>query len=288
MRRLPELTRLYPAARRPAAKPEPAAELARLLGRPTEPTPAQVLGLQRAIGNAATGRLLRTADSRDGDRRDRGARGTRDPVRAITGAFDSDWAGRKLLAHYMLGEGRKADILDDPEWTAYMTASERLRRQNEEVVLALAAELILRRKPGDLPVYRSYHAEFENGEGMVGYQFLHGTNKTVGDFHVVGWGTVTPLASAGAAVVPTHHPHVPDVLPHQRGWRVDFDLTFVWNDIIDPNGKYISDTIKNGIAELATLGDAESYTISIGWRDRCTAVIPEKGADQLGGGYPAH
>ncbi len=222
-------------------------------------------------------------EQRDKDRNRGRIRRARDPF----GSFDSDWAGRLLLGHYLYGRGRAVDLRDKPEWTRYMSASEILRKRNKELVIAMGAELALSRKLGRMPTFRRYHGEIENGEGMIGYQYLHGTNKTVGDFLIVGWGEVVPMASEGVAVVPGRNWLVPDIIHHQAGTRVDFELRYIWNDIIDPNGAYISDTIKSGIAEYITLGRAEGYRISIGWRDTCSVFFPTNGRAQIVGGYPA-
>jgi hypothetical protein len=293
MRRLPTSARRAPAPARRSVVAADADPLAFALPRRHRaPDPALVPGLQRAVGNAATGRLLRKyrpaseqRDQKEEERRDERRGRTRrrdDPF----GAFESDWVGRALLSHYLYGGGEKVEIRHSPSWTAYMTASERLREQNQEKVLDMAAELLTRGKAGSQPTYRTYHAEVENGEGIVGYQYLHGTNKTVGDFEIVGRGTVLGVEREGVASVPGRNPYAPDVTTHGAGRRVDLELIYVWNDIIDPNGSYISDDVKSAIAELISLGDAEGFTISIGWRDTCTVFVSEKGDFQIVGGYP--
>lgn len=53
----------------------------------------------------------------------------------------------------------------------------------------------------------------------------HGTDMTVGGFHIVG--TIVCLNSGD----------------------IQYDMTYTWNDIIDPNPLYVTDIIKNAIAE---------------------------------------
>jgi hypothetical protein len=270
-----------------------------LPSRDRKPDPARLLALQRTIGNAATARILRDASfperGRDREKWDQNTEERRDASRPDrrgdrrgdpTAAFDTDWAGRAILSHYLYGNGEEAFIRNNPEWTEYMTASDRLRKQNEQQVLALAAEILIGKKMGKQNAFKRYHAEVENGEGMIGYQYLHGTNSKVGDFEIFGTATVSNVEQPGVDLVPGQNPYAPDVLPHEAGQRIDFELTYVWNDIIDPNVSYISDTVKDWFAELISLGDAESYKFSVGWKDTCTVFQAPKQHMQIVGGYP--
>jgi hypothetical protein len=167
-----------------------------------------------------------------------------------------------------------------------MTRSDRLRKQNLDKVIAIVFDVMRQQKLGRIGVFERYHAEMENGEGVVGYQFLHGTNADVGDFEIWGSGNVTKVNQAGVAVVPSENPYAPDVAMQGAGTRIDLDLRFQWNDKIDPNGKYISDDIKSAIAEMITFGHAESYVFSVTWSGTCSVfVTPGQGAKVMGG-YP--
>jgi len=265
---------------------------------------------QRTIGNAATARLLRSnalqrdSISRDrskeeekqrdedrGDRRSTDRRRNRQKI-GLADPFDnldSDWAGRMLLAQYLYGKGRKIDLRNDPDWTAYMQADTKLRDRVWVEVGNVAMDLAdpWRVKRDRHPIDHHFHAQLENGEGIIGYQYLHGTNEKVGDFHIVGWGEVHPQQGAGVAWIQGKNPFLTRRVWHDVGTRVDLDLTFIWNDIIDPNANYWTDTVKNAIAEYLTLGGAESYTISIGWRNACSVFLSPAGRRQVTGGYPA-
>jgi|SRR5262245_12520157 len=225
-------------------------------------------------------------DDRRGSRRDRGL--PPDPFDSL----DSDWAGRDLLKHYLYGKGAKFEERNDPAWTAYMTANEKLRLQVWSQVLEVATELVRkntkdvrRNKAGRQPTFRQFHAEVENGEGIIGYHYLHGTNKDVGDFQIVGFGEVSRYQ--GPRVVFSSNPYKPPrTLPRRPGVRVDLELTYVWNDIIDPNYSYSSDTIKSVLGFVISGGNAEDYVLSIGWRDTCTVWLPDMGGQLISGGYP--
>lgn len=260
---------------------------------------ADVIGLQRAIGNAATARILRETfpargrhdqplDQKSEERRDEtrpDRRGDRrgDP----TAAFDSDWAGRALLSHYLHGDGEEVIIRENSAWTKYMTDSDRLRKQCLSNVLAMAAEIMLGGKMGKQGALRRFHATVENGEGIIGYQYLHGTNSNVGDFEIFGSAVLSTLEQPGVAIAEGDNPYAPDVTSHGKGKRLDLDLTFLWNDMIDANGKYLSDDVKSAFAYLITFGSAEGYQISIGWKSKITVIQEPKEQMKIIGGYPS-
>ena len=200
---------------------------------------------------------------------------------------DSDWAGRMILAQYLYGGGRDVDVVDDPAWTKYMEASDKLREQNWVHVTQMARDLAKQSKDGRFPVVKRYHAEVENGESMIGYQLLHGTNSMVGDFGIYAFGDVKHLQQPSSTIVPGEdYFSPPRRIDRPPGVQVDLDLMFVWNDIVDPNEKYWSDIVKSAIAEYITLGGAESYDLSIHWRSSCSVFVNANGGVQLTGGYP--
>jgi len=202
---------------------------------------------------------------RDGRRRD------------LYSDFDSDWAGRAILSRYLSGEG-DWHIKDDANWTDYMKRSVLLRDQLKPQVIDEAKRVsgAASTEAGPLPIAKSFHAELENGEGIIGYQYLHGTNKDVGDFEIKG------SATAGRIGNESSEDAKQSVQP---GATVQMNVQFVWNDKIDPNPEYGSDTIKSTIAEIITLGEAEPYIISIAWSGQPSVWIPEGGRPKVFG-YP--
>jgi hypothetical protein len=251
--------------------------------------PDNVQTLQR---DRMQGGTQQEEEARDSDRRDRRSTDRRRDrqelgVRDMFDDFDSDWAGRMILGQYLYGGGRDVDVRDDPAWTAYMAKSPLLRNQVWLQVISAARELDKHGKPGRQPTLKRFHAEVENGEGIIGYQYLHGTNRNVGDFFVVGFGEVTQFQGPHPAVVPSNSLFLPPKLVQQgAGSRVDFELSYVWNDIIDPNGVYTTDKIKSAFAYAMTLGQPRNYRLSIGWRDTCSVWLPASGGQLLTGGYP--
>lgn len=244
------------------------------------------------------------------DRREPGGRGR--GRRALGDDFDSDWAGRAILDRYLDGGG-DWDI-NNASWTAYMKASDTLRRQVRVQVLKIARgyQAANAANLAGAPFFKTFHGQVENGEGIIGYQYLHGTNKDVGDFRI--FGTVTthnqngesralppppetiacsaddppmvqsePEPQVCEAPPPAPQPTVVEVPPR---FTVELNASFQWNDKIDPNGKYMTDKIKDAIAWLVTLGGRSAYRLSITWNEPVRIVLDETGRVAETAGYP--
>lgn len=222
------------------------------------------------------GRETRTKRAQEDDKRRGRPEGGRGRSRQdLLTAFESDWAGRALLERYWGGEGAW-DISDDPAWTRYMKASRVLRRALQNEVSFYARKLAGAKRDGTFAVQKTFHAELDHGEGMVGYQFLHGSNRRVGDFQFMG--TANVAHEYGESVGGTEASVKP-------GTTVDMDLRYMFNDITDPNYSYFSDAVKSAISEVITLGEAEGFRFSVSWAEKCTVWIPEEG-DAVIFGYP--
>ena len=90
----------------------------------------------------------------------------------------------------------------------------------------------------------------DTGENINGYQYLHGTNSRVGGFQM--YGKISKLLNG----------------------TVIYDMTYVWNDIIDPNYTYDSDRIKAKIAKI--IANPKNYVIKIIWND-ISVIYPNTG-----------
>lgn len=87
----------------------------------------------------------------------------------------------------------------------------------------------------------TFAATIENGEGIIGYQYLHGTNASAGGFKIKGTAT------------------------KDTDGKVVANLFFQWNDVIDPNFEYNTDTIKADIAKKIPGAKPTDYIIRVGW-----------------------
>ncbi|RTE50614.1 hypothetical protein [Actinobaculum sp. 352] len=219
-----------------------------------------------------------TGDSRNPDGRN-GRRVENDKTTrrrsAGKGDFSNDWAGRAILGRYLSGGG-DWNIDNDPNWTEYMenheslsgdvqSLSEQMESYNDSQAVAAVEEYQRSgQKSGSFDTTSA--VEIDNGEGIVGYQYLHGTNADAGGFKHSGTTSVRPL---------------PD-----GNYEVTIDSTYQWNDIIDPNGDYRTDRVKNRVAEILTFGRADPYEIHIGWDDTSTVVVDADGNVISAEGWP--
>jgi WXG100 family type VII secretion target len=166
-----------------------------------------------------------------------------------------DWAGGAILERYLTG-GDDWIIRNDPNWTKYMQSNTMLTEKLGGQAVATAQQLMAS-GAGSMTINETSAMEIENGEGVVGYQYLHGTNANVGGFQRQGTATATPN-SAG-------------------GYTVEMNMTYTWNDVIDPNPQYNTDTLKSRIAEIATLGRADPYEIHISWDETTVVELDSQG-----------
>ena len=51
-----------------------------------------------------------------------------------------------------------------------------------------------------------------------------------------------------------------------------FNLTYQWNDIIDPNLSYDTDVIKSRFAKIVSFGQSKDYDIHITWSDKSIMI----------------
>lgn len=179
-------------------------------------------------------------------------------LRGLGICLKSDWAGRAMLKYLFYGNGLDWNIEDDASWTSYMQANTLL---TNEMKYTLIVEILKKydlcsKDKGYLQnIDITKHVEIDNGECFIGYEYLHGTNASVGDFKLKGSAKRGPGG------------------PDKRCCKVDFDLHYQWNDKIDPNFQYDTDKWKWAIAKILgfiIMGDPKPYDIHIGWKSSST------------------
>lgn len=171
------------------------------------------------------------------------------------GHFSNDWAGRSILERYLVGGGDWI-IENDPRWTEYMQENPTMTEDLKDRALT-TAETLFQSGQNYTNIDETFPMEIENGEGIVGYQYLHGTNANAGGFERGGKATMTPNESGG--------------------YTVQMEMTYTWNDVIDPNPKYLTDSWKSAIAEGITLGQADAYEMHITWSETTVVELDAKG-----------
>ena len=169
-------------------------------------------------------------------------------------SMKSDNVGREILYRYLYGNGE--DFPAEAKHANYLKDNKLLQKQIQQELFAIANRM----NPGEsINIDMSMSAVIENGEDIIGYQYLYGTNADVGGFHIQG--TITKLDNGGCK----------------------FDMTYTWNDIIDPNPQYASDQIKAKVAKWIPFANPSDYKIAISWRD--ISMGHAKGASCLRPGY---
>ena len=150
---------------------------------------------------------------------------------------EHDEQGIIILLYWLYGDGEDL-VLEEGSWGAYMRNNKKLYADIISIVNSLVVDL----KPGQvIPVSITTSAEIENGESIIGYQYLHGTNADAGGFQINGF------------------------VGKDTSGNTTYDIKCTWNDIIDPNFKYASDRKKASVAHLLPFTTCKDYKISITW-----------------------
>lgn len=155
-------------------------------------------------------------------------------------SFKNDEFGVSILAHWLFGGG--ADYVQkDGVWGTYMKDNSLLKSKVKDTVIPLADGM---KNNSSKEIDMTTSMEIQNGEDIIGYQYLHGTNADVGGFHIKG-----------------------TISKNGKG-DVTYNLTYTWNDKIDPNFMYYSDSKKAEFAKSIPFANPTDYTIRITWTDK--------------------
>ena len=108
-----------------------------------------------------------------------------------------------------------------------------------------------------------FPAELRNGEGVIGYEYLHDTNQNVspGGFQMQGKATKIKGGRTGCL-------------------QVDFEIVYRWNDRMDPNARYQTDRTKSGLARMFTT--PADYDFHVRWTPR-SSFLMVNGKDESAG-----
>jgi len=163
-------------------------------------------------------------------------------------SFKNDWAGRAILAHWLFGGGKEY-VVKNGAWGTYMKNNKRspengikaLKDQMKDILFPKGNAL---EKGSSISIDITTAITIENGEDIIGYQYLHGTNADVGGFQIKG------------------------TISKNDDGDITYELTYTWNDKIDPNFIYSSDRKKAEFAEKIPFADPTDYIIRISWTDK--------------------
>jgi hypothetical protein len=197
-----------------------------------------------------------------------------------TSSASYDWAGEALFHHYVFGGGDKLWMVDEDDgaWAQYMNGvvfgpirdgvvpSQRDYYEGAYSWSEIVEwhDFVVAESLAGRPAWNAvFGVATINGEGMVGAQYLHGTNEEVGDFNIIP-------------------PSIDNVsVDHDGNTVARLTMRYAWNDRIDPNYGYTSDQQKESIAE--TIGDwipvvdPTGYDLRIEWTSAVTYVISPTG-----------
>jgi hypothetical protein len=157
-------------------------------------------------------------------------------MRGTNGSILFDTRGEELLSRWLNGS-QKTLTTKNGVWGDYLFANKALRRQ---ILDQLISDATKRNQSGD--VFIVFHAEIENGY-TTGYEMLHGTNRDVGDFTVIGTATV-------------YKDHTV------------YNVSLTWNDKIDPNFQYSNDKKYSDWAHI--FYSPKNYTVHLSWNEKVT------------------
>ena len=162
---------------------------------------------------------------------------------------EKDPFGVFIGTHWMSGTGKSVVEVplytgENGPWGQYMMENPILTGKVGDLVIPIGDKV----KPGEIidVTLEIPHMVIENGENAVGYQFLHGTNESVGGFKISG-----------------------SVMKNTNG-DVTYMMTYTWNDIIDPNNMYTTDIEKSNAAKGNGIVKPKDYEIHLTWNDATT------------------
>ena len=155
-------------------------------------------------------------------------------------SLNYDDYGLSILIHYLYGNGEDYNF-ENGGWGKYMKENDILTQKVKDIVFPFGEKL---KNGEEITIYINTSMEIENGEDIIGYQYLHGTNSDVGGFQIQG-----------------------TISKNDNGDLI-YDLTYTWNDIIDPNYDYKSDAEKAEFAKKIPFANPTDYKISISWTDK--------------------
>ena len=151
-----------------------------------------------------------------------------------------DSKGVEIGMHYLIGGGSSIDEIDG-EWGDYLMKNEVLAGKVGDIVMPIGDAL---EEGSSIKVSMQIPMEIENGEGIIGYQYLHGTNEDAGGFQING-----------------------TISKNNKG-DIILSLIYAWNDIMDPNPNYATDIKKSDFAKQIPFINPMDYEMHIIWYDK--------------------
>jgi RHS repeat-associated protein len=154
--------------------------------------------------------------------------------------------GQILFGWWLDGSGALLDMTGHEPYVTQLSTYSPLVEQILEQLIEDAEG----RDGGSSTVALQFHAELPDNGYQTGFEMLHGTNATVGDFQISG---TASISQRGALKI------------------ISYEVTMTWNDIIDPNSRYLSDSVLAWILKH-TYSPAD-YTFRMSWTQSITIIL---------------
>ena len=173
-----------------------------------------------------------------------------------------DIFGLMIGANWMAGVG--IDLVEKPsmftkvngQYGSYMMENPILRGKVGDLVIPMGNKVL---PGGSMDVNLEIpHMVIENGENAIGYQFLHGTDETVGGFQIKG------------------------KISKSKSGDTIYAMNYTWNDIIDPNNMYATDIEKSNAAKSGNIFTPMDYKVHITWFDRTVIMANNSQKQNMG------
>jgi len=160
-----------------------------------------------------------------------------------------DRFGLKILFHYLFGGGKDLNI-SNKNWSNYMRKNELLSSQINNALM----DIVYSQDSGtnNIDFSIQIHVEIENGESIIGYQYLHGSNPDMGDVKITG----TMIQNVDGTITASYSAQ--------------------WNDIMDPNPDYPTDIKKAKFAKVMSFGASRDYIMRIRWENTVVLIHPDQ------------
>ena len=168
----------------------------------------------------------------------------------IKETHECDKQGLQILSWYLFGNGENHFIDNDPEWSEYMKSNSILRN-NVKNILINEFNSIDNNTSKWLDI--TTHMEIENGDNVVGYNYLHGTNENLDHYKQLG----ATVDDVGFRIIGN--------INKNGNGAVKYSLIFEWNDIMDPNPIYITDVERSNFAKTIPRANPMDYILRIKW-----------------------
>jgi len=168
--------------------------------------------------------------------------------------------GLEISNHWLHGGGREL-VINNSRWSSYMMANQPLR---EQIRFWLINDALERKFSSSFS--ETIHGDTGTQGWVTGYQVLHGSNSTVGDFEMGVMAGVTN---------------------NKDGSRtIRYQMKYTFNDISDPLANNMADQFLKTLTGILFWADRKDFVVRIIWEADCEVTITSDNFIIETRGYP--